>query len=178
MQVKCAVPEGQQSKCYDSDGNPYPPRPDGAYSGDHKPSDSAAGSAVGPKATTGNKNGQRPPSLVPAYWVCSADSSNPPNYDDTVITNPFKHGVEPDVLQHNVNSGDYVPIPEAGSTTLLYSQFIAWRNSTYRYNGDEYAWCMVFSSQEQAEAYVQKRKQTHDPYHQGSKFEIVDWSPK
>jgi hypothetical protein len=164
--IRCAAKKGDEgATCFkDSQGNAILERTDQFR---ERP----------PQAGTSG-NVSRNPKLAPAYWVCSADSSNPPNYNDTVITNPFKHGVEPDVFQHNVNSGDYVPIPEAGGTTLLYSQFIAWRNSTYRYNSDEYAWCMVFSSQEQAEAYVQKRKQTHDPYHQGSKFEIVDWSPK
>jgi len=37
VQVKCAVPEADQAQCYAPDGNPYPPRPDGAFTGDHDP---------------------------------------------------------------------------------------------------------------------------------------------
>jgi hypothetical protein len=46
VQVKCAVREADQAKCFNSDGEAYPPRPDGAYSGDHNPQASDANAAL------------------------------------------------------------------------------------------------------------------------------------
>lgn len=46
VQVRCAVPQVDEAKCYDENGSPYPLRPDDAFRGDHNPtSDSQAGAA-------------------------------------------------------------------------------------------------------------------------------------
>ena len=69
VQVKCAVRDRDEAKCYNSDGKPYPPRPDGAFSGDHNPSGSLAGS--GGKA----KQGGLASRLVGTNWFCKVDTS-------------------------------------------------------------------------------------------------------
>jgi hypothetical protein len=63
VQVKCAVPEGKgdDAKCYDPDGNPYP-TPGGAYSRDHNPNLQNTSETID---TAPIKTGQ-----VAAYWIC------------------------------------------------------------------------------------------------------------
>jgi hypothetical protein len=70
VQVKCAVPEADQAKCYNSDGNPYPPRPDGAFNGDHKPTSSTAASPTLNGRSGGH--GDTVP-IANSQWTCVAD---------------------------------------------------------------------------------------------------------
>jgi hypothetical protein len=165
--IRCAAKKGDEgATCFkDSQGNPIAERTDQFR---ERP----------PQAGTSG-NASRQPKLVLAYWVCEGNTSNS-NYDDYVIVNPFKYGVEPDVLQAKADSGDYVPNPDGSSAGRLVSQFAEWRTSTYGYRGDEYAWCSVFTSQERAEAYFEKEKQMRQQQSHPSttKFDIVNWSPK
>jgi hypothetical protein len=62
VQVKCAVPEADEAKCYKSNGEPYPPRPDGAYSGDHNPNPQSTPETFAPAPIK--------PGQVAAYWIC------------------------------------------------------------------------------------------------------------
>lgn len=80
VQVKCVVPVADEAKCYNSDGNPYPPRPDGAYSGDHNPSSSLTGQTTARglvrKAGASNaKHGNIATQLVGTGWSCTVDTS-------------------------------------------------------------------------------------------------------
>jgi hypothetical protein len=87
VQVKCAVRDGDEAKCYNSDGNPYPPRPDGAFSGAHKPVNSPVTAAekagLSSKAAGESKQTQ----LVGVIWICDANASTKWN-DGQVDPNP------------------------------------------------------------------------------------------
>ena len=74
VQVKCAVREADVAKCYDSDGNPYPPRPAGAFSGAHKPVNPPV-AAAGKAGTTGAGHGNAVSVLTGTGWVCAIDTS-------------------------------------------------------------------------------------------------------
>lgn len=73
VQVKCAVRESDVAKCYDSDGNPYPPRPDDAFSGDHNPN------GAGSRHAGNTAPSSQPPPDVHYYWcwdIISVPTSN------------------------------------------------------------------------------------------------------
>lgn len=73
VQVKCAVVDDDEAKCYDPDGNPYPRRPDGAFSGAHKPVNSPSVTAAGKAGTTGA--GHAISVLTGTGWDCEVDTS-------------------------------------------------------------------------------------------------------
>jgi hypothetical protein len=65
--------------------------------------------------------------------------------------------------------------------------FEKWVQSTYHMDKVEYRWCVVFSSQQEAEqasqkrmAEIQDRRQQYlaHGYDTSEKIDVVDWSPK
>ena len=73
VQVKCAVRDGDEAKCYNSDGNPYPPRPADAYRGDHNPSSSLAGSKNGSNSASKLIQGAKRTGLGGTTWSCRSN---------------------------------------------------------------------------------------------------------
>ena len=64
VQVECAVRDSDEAKCYNSDGNPYPTRPTGAFSGDHNPNLPNSGS------TSKANGGLQKASGISYYFLC------------------------------------------------------------------------------------------------------------
>jgi hypothetical protein len=179
VQVKCAVREADVAKCYDADGNPYPPRPDGAFSGDHNPNGSGSDSHV-------KQAGKRAPALVSAYWVCVAvfraswGANVKNNYYEGVVTNVFQKGVEADQLSTYGNKGIAV---QTDVGEAYREQFGEWVKSTSRRDlstigadGSGYA-CYVFTTQQDAQKYLNEQT-TPKPQYGTFRMDAVDWSPK
>ena len=179
VQVKCAVREADVAKCYDADGNPYPPRPDGAFSGDHNPNGSGSGSHVG-------QAGKRAPALVSAYWVCVAvfraswGAHVDTSYYEGVVSKVFEKGEEADALKSYGN----LKIPVQSTTGEAYrEQFGEWVKSTSKRDlptdgrdGGGYA-CYVFTAQQDAQNYLTEET-TPKPQYGTFRMDAVDWSPK
>ncbi len=170
VQVKCAVREADVAKCYDVDGNPYPPRPDGAFSGDHNPNGSESGSHVG----------QAGPKLISAYWVCfAAFRANAYIYWEGVTTNVFQKGVETETLSGYGNKR----IPVQSTVGTAYSdQFGEWVKSTYKkdLSGDGAGYqCYVFTTQQDAQGFLNELTTPPRGYKPGTyRVDPVEWSPK
>lgn len=152
VQVKCAVRDGDEAKCYNSDGNPYPPRPDGAFSGDHNPNAQATASD--------SRSGPAKDAASFDYWICSA-SDGGHNYFTQIFHFPY--------------TGDKV---EAAALkyqdTTMSPQFNAWFDTfPGKYPGLK-GECRFFADKAQAEAFLQYWSNNPNSRRQNV---TLDWTP-
>jgi hypothetical protein len=175
VQVKCAVREADVAKCYDSDGNPYPPRPDGAFSGDHNPNGSGSGPSAASAQSGGNSasNKQQKPNPT-LYWNCWSYY--------VLYPNGKAGGPEGHTLYANIfPSAKYTRFENQDYST----QFQNWVEQTHSViiKSPMMAGCANFPSDEEAQTWLRKnieqsRYQSRTPNSMYRLDEVVTWTPQ